>query len=213
MSEIEKLATSIYVPELPYPKAIAREVAAYEAAHAAWRDAYAVVVAADARLNAAPALDAAALVESVAAGKGHPGQAKEAGARADLAVAEEKCRVAREAATAQTDMLRAVLSSATEELVPIVLASIRKAAEAYDVVATEAQARVTTARDALVTALGHTRMVKPFIQTHYGVTTGLQENVNEPQWRPPVAPAINYQLDFLEKHIEQAISYRAGKPA
>ena len=204
MTEISHRPTSIFVPALDYPRPLAKQVASYEAAHAAWRTAYAEVVSADRALGVAPEQDRAALVAAVAAGKDHPGAGTEEAARNALAIAEERCKVAREAATAETDVLRSALSAATEQLVPLVFKAIREAATAYDAEVAVSKARVTEARSALVTALGCTRMIKPFIQQHYGVTTDLPEYIDETHWKPAVSPRIEHRLDYLAGHIDAA---------
>lgn len=205
MSEISKAPTSQYLPPLDYPKPLAKLIATRAASHAAWRDAYTEVVLADARLTQAPALDKAALEDAVAAGKGHPGQVNETAARAALAVAEEKCRVARERATTQTDIVKGALDAATDQLVPVVLANIRATAAAYDLELAACAARIIHAQSTLQDALSAVRMVAPHLATHYGITVNWHESrVPGVTWPVQPTTAVHHRLEHLETMIAAA---------
>jgi len=205
MSEITKMPTEQFIPELKYPKPLSKIIETYQAAHEHWRNAYAAVVAASAAVDRAPAEDEAALVASVAAGKGYPGRTQEADARVALAVAEEECRVARDAATAQTDTVRAALDASTADLVPIVLANIRDTAAAYESAIEACKAKLTASRTAVQSALSAMRMVSPHISKHYGVVPHWGDSmITGPTW--PMAPTtvVRDRCEHLERMIADA---------
>lgn len=208
-SEISKRPVQLFIPELDYPKPLAKIIASHQAAQEAWRTAYAAVVAADAVLTRAPADDRAALVQAVQAGQEYPGHANEQSARAALEVAEEKCRVAREAATAQTDIVKAALAAAVDELVPLVVESIKLAAEAHEVTLEQCKAMEDASRANLHNALAAMRLVAPHIANRYGLSVDWSGiGVAQPTWPAHPITALRDRVDRLERVISEAPAAR-----
>ncbi len=205
MPEITARPTELFIPDLAYPKPLAKLIAAYNAAHETWRETYAAVVAAEMALTQAPTRDGAALVDAVAAGKAHPGQLHEQTARATLAVAEEQCRVAREHATAQTDILRSALADVVADLVPIVLANVRAAAEAHEANLEQCKAIEEASRTKLRDAMSAMRMVGPHVAGRYGVSIDWSGNaVAQPSWPVNPTTTVRSRVERLEQMVAEA---------
>ena len=191
MSEVTMRPTTTFIPEgLKYPTAIAKHVNAYNTAHETWRKHYLAVVAATEAITHAPAKDAQALVDAVAAGKGHPGVKHAETSRQELELAEEKCRVAREAATAQTDVTREALAESLDTLIPLVLANIRAKSADYTGTVEDIKAKEIRARSELQAAVGAFSLLTPGLNSRYGLKFHWDgATVSAPNW-PPEPDAV-----------------------
>ncbi len=211
MSERTASPTIVYLPPIDYPPSLAQQVAAYEAAHQKWREAYAAVIAAETAVTTAPAKDAQALAHAAVAGKAHPGDKHAESARKALELAEQTCKVAREAATAQTDIINAALSDA-DELLPITIAHGHAAAANYEAVLAEAKAMVDQAASALVNASGAMRVVTPYLAKHYGMNqVWSSAPIAHPNW--PAHPCVGFRarLANLEQAVDAVRASREGR--
>ena len=84
-------------------------------------------------------------------------------------------------ATVQTDIVKAALAAAVEELVPIVLENVRVKADAHAALLEQCKALEVESRANLRSAVNAMSMVAPHIAERYGVTVTWQGNaVDQP---------------------------------
>lgn len=205
MTEAMKSPTSIFVPDLDYPADLAKTIAAYNTAHEAHATALVAVSIAAADMDRAPARDTEALINAVAASKTHPGEKHTDTARKNLAIAEEQCRVARETATTQTDITRAALTDATDQLIPLVFDHIRTMGAHYENVVADCQKRESQARADLANASAAVRMLAPSIAKIYGLTFEWGgAPVTAPTWPTNTGAGLEGRIAGLERLLVQA---------
>jgi hypothetical protein len=125
-------------------------------------------------------------------------------------MAQEKCRTAREAATAQTDVTRAALSEATDLLVPLALDNIRATARHYEAVLAEVKAKEAQARSDLSTAIGAMNMVATHLAKNYGLHQVWNGGaLTTPTWPTNPGVQLEAKLTNLERHVTEAKAGRA----
>jgi hypothetical protein len=202
--------TVYWGPAVDYPPQMRAAIDQYETAHEAWRTAFADLHAAEAAVEPAKARDAQALIDAVAAGKGHPGAKQETAAKQAFAIANEKTRVARLDATGATDALKAVLTESTAELLPLVTASIRAAADAYDAAQTECKTRMDQAASNLRDASAGISMLRKGIQADYGIETNYSPLIEAPTWPAYPTSSARFGVDRLEQMVREASTAKVG---
>ena len=128
-----------------------------------------------------------------------------------LELAEENCRAAREAATAQTDVLAATIADATDELIPLVAAHIRATVTHYEAVVTEAKASEEAARSALTSAIGAMNLVVPHLATRYGLGNAWSISaVPAPAW--PANANVSVESPAHPARVTRGASTRDAPP-
>lgn len=116
---------------IDYPEPVASAVAAYGAAHQAWREEYARLARAEAAVPAAALVDAAALSGAVRAGRATP-KPTEPAARDELARQTVRTAQSREAAAAATAAVEVALVELADGIIGPVLDTLGAALDAYD---------------------------------------------------------------------------------
>lgn len=164
MTELNSYPVEVFVPlGIDYPEPVASAINSYTNARGTWLTAYVDLEEAHAAVVRAEADDARALSEAVTKGTPTP-KGKADAARAAIPRAEEQARQTRDAATAAADVLKAALQDNSAELLPLGLAAVRAACEAYDQQAQRAAQSIEAARETLSQAVGTIRLAQPALK-------------------------------------------------
>lgn len=205
VTEQAKLPVQVgYLTGLDYPEPVASAITTYESAHEAWRQEQAGLAIALGAVDAAKDADQGALRAAVAAGKADPGGKHETKARSAITFAEERCRVAREAATTAADQLKAAIDTAGAQLIPLVLANMRAKAEAFLAEVTDSRQRIERAKHAMRgTYFGLTMLTKVIERECGGLRIHL-DSASVPEIRWPTNPEVE-ALATVTKYEKQLL--------
>lgn len=187
-----------------YPRTVRLAIEEYTERHAIWTWEYTALAAKINEVGQAEIDDRAALSAAILAGKSDPGAEIEKARRA-VVVQAERCKQAREMATASTDTLKATFAASAPELVPIVLANIRRALTDYQSTVASMEPLMKRLGKELQDAYsGGARMIDNHLRNHYHcVAFGGEFGAVEPIRFPRSAfEQIEHRLHTAEKAVE-----------